>query len=191
MSINAAIGRLAVALGMALSLGAGAISAQEECSNADFKGRYSFQAESVSLQSAADEKYPLRFAGTVYADGAGSFTEWMDTAVVGRPGQESNIVNRRNLIAAAAAAGGKLTYEVTSDCRITIRGKLAVAIGTVDLELTGGLAHGGREARLVQTLPNTLVGSSVFKSMEPPAHPELKAIKELLDRVARRNGLRP
>lgn len=162
-------------------------SAAAECSNADFAGRYGFMAQGQILQDGPRDIRPYWLAGTVHSDGSGVITEWKDTYVRAPESGVSQPVEDRDVIAFAAANGGSVTYEVTADCRITIQADLVVAL----IEIRGALMHGGQEVHGVQTSPEGFMAGGVFKSIDPPAASRLSDLKELLDRVAVRNGLRP
>lgn len=162
-------------------------SAAAECSNADFAGRYSFMVQGQILQDGPKDIRPEWIAGTVYSDGAGVITEWKDTDVRVPESGVSQSVQERDVVAFAAANGGSVTYEVTPDCRMTLRANLVVAV----IEVRGGLMQGGQEFHGVQTSPEGFMGGGVFKSIDPPAAGLLSELKSLLDRVAVRNGLRP
>ena len=156
----------------------------QECSNEDFQGRYSFEALIFNLAAG---NLPESAAGTLVADGSGLVLEWKDTFVRATPDGMSTTTFPRDVVAAAAAAGNNVTYEVTADCTTTIRAD----IGVVVIELNGGLAHGGRELLAHQIAPAGFVGPGIFKSVEPSAADALPQLKALIDRVAVRLGLRP
>ena len=162
-------------------------SAAAECSNADFAGRYGFMVQGQILQDGPRDIRPEWIAGTVRSDGAGVITEWKDTDVRAPESGVSQSVQERDVVAFAAANGGSVTYEVAPDCRMTLRADLVVAL----IEVQGVLMHGGQELRGVQTSPEGFMGGGVFKSIDPPAAGRLSDLKDLLDRVAARNGLRP
>lgn len=184
--------QMAWPLVVASALAAGPALGQE-CSNADFKGRYGVQA-SVALVGAATEAKDNWVAGVAVADGAGVITEWKDTFVVVPPGGAERLVIERDAVAAAAEAGERVTYSVSPDCRIAIRAPL----GDFVIETRGVLVNGGREVLDVQTEPPNSMGGGHWIAMGEAGkedfasiQEQLNAMKALLDRIAVRNGLRP
>ena len=108
--------RLALAGTAALVFFASPAAAQE-CSNADFKGRYAVQSSSSIIGGTQGNTA----AGTLCADGAGMITEWKDTFVfslINPEGGEDKLIRERDHVGTAL---GPVTYDVGSDCRITIR----------------------------------------------------------------------
>lgn len=166
-------------------ISAGSIASAQECSNADFQGRYAFFGENSILGGHVGNFA----AGTVYADGSGQITEWKDTFVFVHPGTGEKVVLPRDNV---ASAEGPVTYEVLPDCRIAIRWVSTLRPPQDNVvEFHGGLAAGGREVFGTLVGLQELTSGAQFKSMEPEAGPALTAIKDLLNRVAVRTGLRP
>jgi hypothetical protein len=167
-------------LGTILSLlPAGAAAAN--CSNADFFGRYGFMVQGQILQDGPRDIRPEWIAGTVYADGYGVITEWLDTDVRAPDSGGSQQVQQRDVVAFATANGGSITYEVSPDCRMVLRADLVVAL----IEVHGVLMQGGQEFRGVQTSPEGFMGGGVFKSMDPPG----AVLETKIDRLLNRFGL--
>lgn len=160
-------------------------AAAQECSNADFSGRYAQMARVSILGMDAQQNNWI--SGTVVADGEGNLTEWKDTFVVVPPGTPEPVVIERDLVADAALVSGKLTYEVTTDCRMT----MTLPGPEFTVSLTGGLAHGGKEFFGIQTSPPTAVAGGVFRSIDAPSAVLVTEIRGLLRRVAARLGLVP
>ena len=138
-----------------------AVVCAQECSNADFKGRYAVFTENSIIGGHVGNFA----AGTLYADGMGQITEWKDTFVFVNPGTGEKTVVSRDF---AATSEGPIDYEVTSDCRIVI--KFVTITRPPDdrvIEIHGGLAAGGREVYATNVLPKTATAGLLFKSMEP------------------------
>lgn len=143
-------------------------AAAQECSNADFKGRYAAQTSNAIVGGTQGNWA----AGTLCADGSGMITEWKDTFVFGlinSEGGEEKVVRERDHVGTAL---GPVTYEVGPDCRITIRYTSGVRPpADREIELKGGLALGGKEVLATVVLPMTGKGGLVMKSITPPGEP--------------------
>lgn len=159
----------------------------QECSNAMFKGRYAVLAESEPVMGEPTAEDQWAIAGTLVADGDGLITEWKETAVRQNSDGNGTTVEERDIVAGVVAAGNRTTYAVSSDCRMRIRADF----GPVAVEVNGALASGGKEVLATQTSPNGYLGNAVLKSLDPPGSDVLGSIKQTLDRVAVRMGLRP
>ena len=79
-----------------------------------------------------------------------------------------------------------MTYEVGPDCRVNLGGG--------PFQAAGSLARGGSELHYVGTTPGNRDGDLIrgqLRSVEDDGTAQLESIKELLDRLAVRNGLVP
>ena len=172
-------GMLTAAMVLAVATAAG-----EECSNADFSGRYAIATENYDFSG----RRAGANIGTLSVDGAGTIGEWKQTSVVFAADGGEPLVVQNDFGALIASVGNKMVYEVGADCQVMLGGDF----GAFELQGVGVLANGGKVLSFHQTTsPNGLLASGVFRSVEPGAADELAELKRLLDRVAVRNGLRP
>ena len=139
------------------------LSAQE-CSNEDFSGRYAVQQHNTILGGTQGNWV----AGTLVADGEGLITEWQDTfvlSIVTPDDMEQKILLERDIVGDAI---GPVTYEVTSDCRITIQLLTSTRPpGDQEIEMRGALAYGGSEVLATLVLPTAAKEGIVMKSVKP------------------------
>lgn len=157
-----------------------------ECSNADFVGKYAFQARSADMRQSPPA--PSTVAGSLESDGMGGIIAWKDwLTLAGDPGPAKRVIPN-DLVASAMAAGSRLEYEVLPDCRMRIFGTVMSPNGPLPLDLQGGLSNGGRKAML-QTGSPVFIGAWTAESVEPD--PDVARVRRLLERVARRLSVRP
>ena len=168
--------------------GASAAGAAEECSNADFYGRYATQSANTLVGGPTGNWA----AGSLYADGEGLITEWSDTFVLSVPDQqggERKVVQDRDVVGTAA---GPVVYEVTPDCRITIKlTSLSRPPNDQAVEIRGGLANGGKEVLAVVVLPQPAKAGMIIRAFESESTGPLARLEALLARVAARLSIRP
>lgn len=156
----------------------------QECTNADFSGRYAISTENRD----AEENRVGGNVGTLFADGQGTITEWTQTSAGFSTQTGERIVVTNDFAALIAVAGNVITYAVGADCRIVVSGDF----GAFQLEGVAAIAHHGKVIPFQMTSsPDGTLASGVFRSLEPIASEEISAVKQLLDRIAIRNGLRP
>ncbi len=178
--------------GVAAALLATPLGAAEVCELSDIEGRYAVYSQLWDLRASPPS--PATISGTFYANGTGAITEWRDVLTTSVLAEQRSRTVPRDVIAAASAAGFPVLYEVDSDCRFRIQTQvLTPRQGVQPVRLEGAIASGGRELFITQ-VDSFFVSTAVAKSVEDPAArgaARAADIKELLDRVAVRNGLRP
>lgn len=170
------------------------------CSTEDFQGRYAVQA--LIFNTSVAPPRPETAGGSLYADGEGRITEWTDILTIGSSDGTGTRNVPRDLVAEATAANSELRYEVNADCRMQLGGDLMTPFGVVPLSLNGALVDGGRSVLLTQ-VSDVRVSVAEFRATGGDEDDEeivdrisgLEAqigdLKDLLDRVAIRNGLVP
>ncbi len=157
------------------------------CSNADFVGKYAFQSSGFDMRQSPP--LPTTAAGSFEADGMGGFLAWNDwLTLAGAAGPVKRVIPN-DLVAAAAAAGSRLEYEVLPNCQMRIFGTVLNAAGQpIELELLGGLSGAGRKAMLQAGSP-VFIGAWTAESAEPNRF--VARVQSLLNRVATRLSVRP
>ncbi len=169
---------------VALAIAAPLAAQPHECANADFQGRYGFHG--IGSDTRSYPVLPLALAGSIVADGQGTITYWSDFAHFGLMEGPPKYTEMNDFVSVVRSAGREVTYSVESDCRMTITIPLPAPAPT--LRLQGVLVDGGRTARLLTGSP-AYVGQWTAYKADNPAAGDLNFLKDLLRRLARRQGL--
>lgn len=171
-------------LAAALTAAGPLLAGPHECTAADFEGRYGFQG--IGFNTLNYPATPMALAGSIVSDGNGKITQWDDFAHFGRVEGPPKDTEMNDFVAIAASGGNEVTYSVESDCRMTIVVPLPAPAPT--LMIQGVLVEGGRTAQLLLGSP-AYVGTWTARKADNPLGDDFELAKELLKRLARRQGV--